>query len=85
MLKKLDFYGIRGVANDWFKNYLIEREQFLSINGENSTKKSSNVHNIHNAQIFIIDLPKATNFLSLLFADDKTFYLSHHDINQMFC
>ena len=39
LLKKLNFYGIKGVANDWFKNYLFDREQYVSIKGENSSKK----------------------------------------------
>ena len=26
-LMKLDHYGIRGIVHDWFKNYLISRQQ----------------------------------------------------------
>ena len=33
---KLEFYGIRGVCNDWLKSYLSDRKQFVSINGYNS-------------------------------------------------
>ena len=33
LLKKLDHYGIRGIANDWFKSYLENRKQFVSISG----------------------------------------------------
>ena len=36
LLKKLDHYGIRGSANDWFKSYLTNRKQFVSINGYDS-------------------------------------------------
>ena len=36
LLHKLEFYGIRGVCNDWFKSYLSDRKQFVSINGYNS-------------------------------------------------
>ena len=32
LLKKLWHYGIRGIANDWFKSYLKNRMQFVSIN-----------------------------------------------------
>ena len=32
MIKKLEFYGIRGHANKWFLSYLTCRRQFVSIN-----------------------------------------------------
>ena len=31
LLKKLTFYGIRGVENKWFENYLKNRKQYLEI------------------------------------------------------
>ena len=36
LLHKLEYYGIRGICNDWFKSYLSDRKQFVSINGYNS-------------------------------------------------
>ena len=39
LLKKLDHYGIRGIANTWFKSYLYNRNQFVSINNINSDLK----------------------------------------------
>ena len=36
LLAKLNHYGIRGVANDWFKSYLSNRNQYVSINGYDS-------------------------------------------------
>ena len=38
-LNKLSYYGIRGVANRWFKSYLSNRTQYVSINGFNSNHK----------------------------------------------
>ena len=32
LLKKLEHYGVRGVPLLWFKNYLSNRQQFVSIN-----------------------------------------------------
>ena len=36
MLSKLDYYDIRGISNKWFKSYLSDRKQFVSINGYDS-------------------------------------------------
>ena len=36
LLEKLNHYGISGISNTWFKSYLTERQQFVSIDGENS-------------------------------------------------
>ena len=32
----MNHYGIRGIANDWFKSYLSNRNQYVSINGFDS-------------------------------------------------
>ena len=39
LLEKLDHYGIRGIANDWFRSYLSDRTQVASINDFNSDYK----------------------------------------------
>ena len=33
LLAKLNQHGIRGVSNDWFKSYLSNRNQYVSIYG----------------------------------------------------
>ena len=33
LLDKLSYYGIRGIANDWFSSYLSNRTQYVSILG----------------------------------------------------
>ena len=38
LLKEFSYYGIRGLANDWFKSYLNNRHQFVSMNGYDSSK-----------------------------------------------
>ena len=32
LIQKLDYYGIRGIANNWFSSYLQNRTQFVSTN-----------------------------------------------------
>ena len=39
LLQKLEHYGIRGVANEWFSSYLKNRAQFVSIDNVSSTIK----------------------------------------------
>ena len=35
LLRKFEHYSVKGLANDWFKSYLSDRKQFVSINGHN--------------------------------------------------
>ena len=40
LLHKLQFYGIRGICNSWFANYLADRKQFTEIcNSKSSPNK----------------------------------------------
>ena len=36
LLSKLDYYGIQGISYNWFKFYLSNCKQFVSINGYDS-------------------------------------------------
>jgi len=36
LLAKLHNYGIRGVIYSWFKNYLTDRKQFVTVSGVSS-------------------------------------------------
>ena len=76
LLKKLSHYGIRERENLWFQNYLSEREQFVSVHCTESSKTKIKCGVPQGSilgpllfLIFINDLPNATDFLTLLFAD----------------
>ena len=78
LLTKLEHYGVRGLANDWFKSYLSDRKQFVSINGHDSNLASV----LHGAPqgsvlgpllylIYVNDLNQAIKFCKVHhFADD---------------
>ena len=36
LLTQLEHYNVSGLANDWFKSYLSDRKQFVSINYHDS-------------------------------------------------
>ena len=40
MIYHLKNYGIKGIANDWFRSYLSDRTQFVSANCFNSDCKT---------------------------------------------
>ena len=40
LLAKLEYYGIHGQANNWFKSYHFNRKQFVSINSHISNQTS---------------------------------------------
>ena len=42
LAQKLNYYGVRGKANNWFSSYLKNRTQFVTINGFNSELKEIN-------------------------------------------
>ena len=40
LLQKLEFYGMRGLCYDWFRNYLADRQQSVKYNSTYSENKS---------------------------------------------
>ena len=88
LLSKLDKYGIRNVELNWFKSYLTERKQFVTIKDKTSPLLNISLGvpqgSILCPLLFILyinDLPLASDFLTLLFADDMTLLLSHNNLN----
>ncbi len=91
LLSKLNFYGIRGIANSWFKSYLSDRYQYTEVNGIASNILES-ICGVPQGSIlgpilflvYINDIRQSTNMSLLSFADDTTVYASNSNISELY-
>ena len=90
LLEKLDHYGIRGTALKWFKSYLMNRYQYVDLNGHSSSKilLSTGVPqgSILGPLLFLLyvnDLPSASNLKSVTFADDTNLLIQGYNFEAL--
>ena len=92
MLKKLEYYGIRGLPLSWFKSYLSNRKQYVLYHGKKSKVQNVNCGvpqgSVLGPLLFLLyvnDLPNTLNLCkALLFADDTTIFYTHDDIDILY-
>ena len=91
LIKKLDYYGIRGTALEWFKSYLSDRTQRVSINGELSKDREIKYGVPQGSLlgpllflIYINDIRFSSSILNFhLIADDTSIFLSDKNADNL--
>ena len=90
--KKLDHYGAKGRNLLWFKSYLNNRRQFITLNNSN-TSFANILCGIPQGLIlgsllfllYINDLPNASPVLDpTMYAEDTNLFYSNNDIETLF-
>ena len=76
LLARLEHYGIRGLANEWFRSYLSNRKQNVSINGHESSLVSV-LYDVLQGSVLgpltlINDLNQGKNFCKVHHFDNDT-------------
>ena len=88
---KLNHFGIRGIALDWIKSYMVNRKQYVMYNDNSSDIRSITCGvpqgSILGPLLFLLyvnDLPNISDILfTIMFADDTSMFINGNDLKAM--
>ena len=91
LLKKLNNYGIRGTALAWFNDYLNNRQQYVSLQSEESSKLTikcgvplGSILGPLLLLVYVNDIIQSSPLLTfILFADDTNVFYSHKNLHTL--
>ena len=91
LLRKLNNYGIRGIANTWLRSYLSGRQQYVEFESHKSSYTDIECGVPQGSilgpllyLIYVNDISNSCDANILSFADDTTIFLSHSNLDQLF-
>ena len=91
LLKKLEYYGVRRIAKDWFCSYLSNRKHFVSV-GNYKSEMSSIAYGVPQGSVlgpllfllYINDFNSSAEGIEFhLFADDSNLFYSHKNVHSL--
>ena len=87
----MNTYGKRGIANDWFRSYLSDRQQFVSIEGVRSQNVPIKIGVPQGSilgpllyLVYVNDIEKSCGGVILSFAGDTTLITSHANFHDLY-